>query len=192
MALSKNDSSKVAKEIVIIRKMQSNMRLDAVTQYAWKFVSNEKLWPKPTRTQSRNQTQQIQRDTARRFASSILIEFPGNHEGLDKALTRQEILALEMKMKATCPGYVKRNLNLNPPTRTKIILHIPSFANTATFCGDTSLTLSSAKCVKPVSKRERDPSPNPCNQCSILWLTRNNIMQRMLDRVETEEAQANP
>ena len=86
-----------------IRKMPASQRLNAIIHFAVKLVDNESIWPKPKKNKS-NQYQQALRDAARHLANSILVELPDRHSGPDEPLSKERMLALNMKAKAICTG----------------------------------------------------------------------------------------
>jgi hypothetical protein len=178
---------KAIREVHRIRDMPTSKRLDAIMDFAYRVVGDDKRWPKPVRTGSRNQTTQIQRDAARHFALTILVEPQGAHGGIDGAPTRQELVALGMKMKAIC------DRNWCQPQQGESMEINQEEALMCPHCTHlVRMSFLPCRCPTCADRIEAASDSNPCDLCQLSWLLQNNTMKQRVDRIELPQKETGP
>jgi hypothetical protein len=87
-----------------IQAMPKTDRLNATIRFAVKAVANDKIWKRPTKQKVSKQYPKKDQEAARHLANTFLIELPGTNDCLNKALSKNEMLAIELKSKQLCRG----------------------------------------------------------------------------------------
>ena len=166
-------------DIAKIRHLPESKRLDEVILLAEKAVGNQEIWKKPKKSRSKNQYPQKYRDAARRLCNTFLIEPSNSHSGLDQALTRNQVMVLELLSKRMCDGDCESAKNANDDE-----LHI--------LCQDCTHLRENCideDCCKSCGVAVKEGCQNPCCRCINEWLIQNNSIQSRLDKIKQKMQQ---